>query len=155
MEPIIVALVSGLISLLAGSTFFNETFRKMISKLFGISYPAQQQSYSGRLSALTDSLTKASREVDTVLGELAQVARNREAAVRQLEDGLKSMEEREKQLQERIELLKDVPLPVAEHFAKLTEPGEKRSAWRDYILFGTGVAVSTGIAILLKVVGLG
>jgi uncharacterized phage infection (PIP) family protein YhgE len=145
---VIAALIAGLASLLAGSTIFNESARKVISKLFGISYPAQQQSYSERLSALTDSLTKASREVDTVLGELAQVARNREAAVQQLEAGLKSMEEREKQLQERIAFLKDVPIPVAEHFAKLTEPGEKRSAWRDYILFGSGVVVSTVIAIV-------
>jgi len=62
-------------------------------------------------------LTKASKEVDSVLGELAQVARNREVAVRKLEVDLGALEGREKELKEKIEALEKTPLPVAEHFA--------------------------------------
>ena len=43
---------------------------------------------------------------------------------------------------------------MAEHFAKLTEVGEKRSAKRDYLLFGAGVIVSVLTAIGLRLLGL-
>ena len=68
---------------------------------------------------------------------------------------LRQMQDREKELEERIQHLQNVPLPVAEHFAKLTTQGETRSAKRDYMLFGAGVIVSTVIAIILKLIGLG
>jgi uncharacterized protein YlxW (UPF0749 family) len=93
--------------------------------------------------------------VDTVLAELSQIAKDRESAVQKIEAELQSLQNREKELQERIKTLQKVPLPVAEHFAQLTASGEKRSARRDYVLFGVGVIVSTVIAILLKVFGLG
>jgi hypothetical protein len=47
--------------------------------------------------------------------------------------------------------LEKTPLAVAEHFAKLVAPGEKRSAMRDYLLFGAGVVVSTAIGIVIQV----
>lgn len=72
-----------------------------------------------------------------------------------LEANLITLEGREKHLQQRIETLQCVPLPAAEHFAKLLESGEKKSAWRDYMLFGAGVLASTAIAIALKLAGLG
>ena len=64
------------------------------------------------------------------------------------------MEKREKELKEKIALLQSVPIPVAEHFARLVEPGEKRNARRDYLLFMAGVIVTTIIAIVLQI-GLG
>jgi len=97
----------------------------------------------------------ASKEVDAVLSELSQVARDREKAVQKIEADLQSLQNREKELQKRIETLQNVPLPVAEYFAQLTVSGEKRNAKRDYVLFGAGVVVSTIIAILLKIFGLG
>jgi hypothetical protein len=112
-------------------------------RLFG--RPQPQKSYGERLSTLTASLTRASSEVDDVLRELAQVARDREAAVKKLEGDLAGLEGREKELKDRIEALQKTPLPVAEHFAKLLESGERRSARRDYLLFGAGVVVTTAI----------
>jgi hypothetical protein len=111
-----------------------------------------EKPYSERLSELTASLMRASREVDSVLSELACVARNRESAVQRLEDDLQSMEMREKELKEKIEALENTPLPPAEHFAKLLESGEKRGAKRDYLLFGAGVIVTTVIAITIRMV---
>lgn len=106
--------------------------------------------YGERLSELTASLTRSSAEVDLVLRELAQVARDREAAARKLETGLSGLEAREKDLKQRIEILQETPIPVAEHFAKLLQSGERRSARRDYVLFGAGVVVTTGITIAIQ-----
>ncbi len=108
------------------------------------------KTYSERLSELTANLTKASKEVDCVLREMAQVAKEREATVNDLEAGLINLEKRGKELKEEIEILENVPIPVAEHFARLVKPGEKRSARRDYFLFMAGVIVTTFIAILLQ-----
>ena len=65
------------------------------------------------------------------------------------------MQTKEKELEDRITLLKDVPLPVADRIAEITSGSDRRSARRDYILFGAGVIVSTAIAIILKLLGLG
>ena len=70
--------------------------------------------------------------------------------MQKLESELATMEGREKELKERIDALEKTPLPVAEHFAKLIESGEKRSARRDYALFGAGVLVTTVVAILIQ-----
>ena len=89
-----------------------------------------------------------------MLGELQGVAQDRAKAVSTLEAGLAKLEREEEALRHRIESLQNLPLPVAEHFAALTESGERRSAKRDYVLFGAGVMLSTGIAIALKALGL-
>ena len=36
-------------------------------------------------------------------------------------------------------------------FAALVTPGERRSAMRDYLLFGAGVVVSTAIGIAIQI----
>ncbi len=61
-----------------------------------------------------------------------------------------SLENREKELKEKIEVLEKIPIPVAEHFAKLLESGERRSVRRDYLLFGAGVLVTTVITIAIQ-----
>jgi len=160
MSPeIILSLLGALISLLSGKLVFNPIgkrfFNDLAQILTGKEVEKGEVQYSEKLERLTSSLIKASREVDAVLVELAQVAQDREQSVQKVEADLLKLQNREKELQERIQHLQNVPIPVAEHFAKLTSSGEKRSARRDYILFGAGVVVSTVIAILLKFLGLG
>ncbi len=147
---IIASILGALASLAAGSLVLasSEVMRKLIFKLLRKEEP--QKTYSERLSELTANLTKASREVDSVIGELAQVARGRESSIQKLETDLASLEAREKELKEKIETLQKVPIPVADHFAKLIESGEKRNARRDYVLFGAGVLVTTVIAIIIQ-----
>lgn len=82
-----------------------------------------------------------------MLAELAQVATDRAQAVQQLETDLATMSGREQELKQRIDALEKTPLAVAEHFAKLVAPGEKRSVMGDYLLFRAGVVVSTAIAL--------
>jgi ElaB/YqjD/DUF883 family membrane-anchored ribosome-binding protein len=116
----------------------------------GVEKPPEPESYSQRLAKLTEELTQASSEVDSLLAELAQVAGDKESAVQELGNHLGELEQKETQLQKRIEELEGIPIPAAEHFATLVQSGEKRSAWRDYILFGAGVVVSIIISLLIR-----
>lgn len=150
---LLISIIAGLASLAAGGIASTELIQKLISQLLGRRKEIEKP-YGERLAELTASLTKASRELETVLEELAQVARNRDVAVQKLEADLVALEGREKELKEKIEALEKTPLPVAEHFAKLLEVGEKRSVKRDYALFGAGVVVTTSIAIIIQVFAL-
>jgi len=155
MDEIVFALLTASVSLLAGGAtreILNRLFPLVLKKLLGTS--TKEVSYSERLQELSENLTKSSREVDSVIGELQQVAAAREQAVRKLEDDLKALTERESQLKTKIEHLEKVPLPVAEYFAELSKPSEKKSARRDYILFGGGIIFSVITAIVLKQLGL-
>jgi uncharacterized protein YhaN len=142
---IVASVVSLLGAGLASTQLIQQLFRPLLKR------KAPQKPYSERLTELTENLSKASREVDAVLLELAEVAKDRAAAVQQLETDLATMEGREKELKERIDALEKTPLAVAEHFARLVAPGEKRSAMRDYLLFGAGVVVSTAISVAIQV----
>jgi DNA repair exonuclease SbcCD ATPase subunit len=143
------SIIAALLSLLGAGLASTEAIQKLLRALLGRKEP--QKLYSERLAELTESLSKASREVDAVLVELAGVAKDRAEAVQQLEADLATMEGREKELKQRIDALQKTPLAVAEHFAQLVAPGEKRSAMRDYLLFGAGVVVSTAIGVAIQV----
>jgi hypothetical protein len=147
-----ILLISGMLSSIAGGLFASQFVRKLVYLILKNEPP--KKTYSERLSDLTSSLTKASAEVDSVLREMAQVAKEREASVKELDAGLSDLEKREKELKDKIALLQSVPIPVAEHFAKLVEPGERRSARRDYMLFFSGVVVTTIIAVILQLFAL-
>jgi hypothetical protein len=114
----------------------------------------REPSFTDRVSKLAENLNRSSREVDSILKEIASVMADRQAAAAKLEEELSRHSQHESELKQRIDALKDVPIPVAEHFAKLTESGERRSARRDYLLFGAGVLTSIVTAIALRWVGL-
>jgi predicted RNase H-like nuclease (RuvC/YqgF family) len=150
---ILVSLLAATLSMVAGGIASSEVIQKLLRRVLKL--PVQEKGYGERLSELTESLTKASRQVDQVLSELATVAKEREKNVRELEANMQLLEKRENDMKTRIEHLEKVPLPAVEHFAEIMNRGEKRSAIRDYMLFGAGVVVSTVIAIGLKAFGLG
>ncbi len=151
---ILLPFLAAVISMAAGGLTSSELVRSAVRRILG--RPASQpKTYGERLAELTTSLTHSTQQVDVVLAELAHVAKEREATVQALETNLASLEGREKEIKSRIEALQQVPLPAVEHFAELLETGENRSAWRDYMLFGAGVVVSTAITIGLKFTGLG
>ena len=149
MDPqILIAFIASLVSVIAGGLASTQVGRKLLLKLLKKEPPPK--TYAERLSGLTSSLTKASGDVDAVLQEMTYVAREREQTVRALEVGLTELEKHEKELREKIQVLEKVPIPVAEHFARLVEPGQKRPSRRDYILFISGVLVTTIIAVVLQ-----
>ncbi len=98
-----------------------------------------------------DSLASSTHEVDAILSEVANVVSEREVKLRRLEEDLSLLEAREKEIQNRIDVLKQVPIEAATHFADLLTPSEARSARRDYLLFGTGVLVTTILAIAIQI----
>lgn len=141
-------IVSAILSLFMAALAASKILQDLL-KSIGLREKTQKP-YSERLAKLTESLNKASREVDSVLSELSEVANDREKAVQKLGHDLYALAEQEKELKESIRNLEKTPLPVAEHFAKLIETREKRSAKRDYLLFSAGVVVTTLIAIIIQ-----
>ena len=138
-------------SLLAGA-IYEFVKQVLLPKLTGSKPEVSTVSYGEKMSRLTKSLVESSAEIDRILKEIADVRRDRESSIANLETQLKDLSEREKQLQDKISTLEKVPLPAVDYFVSAMEKGEKRSAWRDYILFGLGVIVSTVSAIILKLV---
>jgi hypothetical protein len=147
---IVSVLAAGATAMLMNAFSAIPLVQRLFRRLLGTG-DQPQQSYSERLSGLTASLKKASLEVDSVISEMALVARHRETAVRKLETDVEGLESREKEMKGRIEALEKTPLPVAQHFAKLLESREKRNARRDYVLFGAGVVSTTVITIIIQV----
>lgn len=149
MNPeILLALLSALLSILGGGIASAKSVQDLIRVLLKKPPQKPKESYSERLHRLTESLRTSSAEVDAVLHELSEVAKERQEAATKLEAQLADLQSREQTLQERVKALEKMPLPVAEYFASLTAAGEKRSAKRDYLLFGAGVVVSTLLSIL-------
>jgi septal ring factor EnvC (AmiA/AmiB activator) len=144
------------LSLFAGLAL--EVYRQLVlprlRQQFAPKGKKPSKSYKEQMAKLTQSLVRASSEVDHILQEMTEVSQQRETAITKLEQQLGSLSEREKELQKKIDTLEKVPLPAVEYFASVVERGEKRSAWRDYSLFGLGVIVSTVIAIVLRLFGI-
>jgi len=143
-------IIAAIVSLFGASVAYSNIFQKLLFDLLKIKTPAK--TYTERLSELITSLTTASGQVDSILRELSSVALEKEEMVIKLEGELQQLLSREQELKKKIEVLQKVPLPVAEHFAKLIKSGEHRSAKRDYILFGTGVVVTTLVTLLLQLI---
>ena len=155
MEPEFLAPVLGaLISLVAGGLASSDEIRKLARYLLKIKEPLSR-TYSERISALAEDLKNSSRQVDEVLEEISRVALEHEKSVRDLEGKLGELEAKEKNLKDRIESLQKVPLDALEHFKQIMDSGDQKSKKRDYFLFLAGVVVSTILAIVLKLLGLG
>ena len=79
---VLISLIAALLSL-AGSSFVlnaraERVLKKAVRKILGLPPQEEPPSYSDRLEKLTSSLIKASREMDGLLHELADVARERQ-----------------------------------------------------------------------------
>jgi predicted RNase H-like nuclease (RuvC/YqgF family) len=110
------------------------------------------ESYRERMDRLASELKRASSLIDATLDEMRTVTNSREESISELESRLKNLSTHEKELQTRVETLRQVPLQAVDYFLQATEKSEKRSARRDYLLFGSGVIVSTIATVLLKLV---
>jgi hypothetical protein len=141
--PIIISLV---LSLLGGIA------TKYILGTSETNFNNKSEKFAERIKSLTKKLEQSSIEVDIVLKEISKVAEERSIAIKNIEVDLTTLQIREKELKEKIEHLEKTPLPVAEYFVQLTTQSEKRSARRDYLLFGAGAVISTIITIILKLV---
>jgi hypothetical protein len=129
---------------------YDTPFGRFMLKVIGVEPPTQPLG----VKTLFAELTKTSAAMDRIIADIGNFTREREAAVTRLEGDLETLSRRELELKQRIEGLEKVPLPAAEYFAKLVEKTERKSAFRDYMLFLFGVIVSAIVAVLLKVLKL-
>jgi septal ring factor EnvC (AmiA/AmiB activator) len=136
--------------LFGGIIASSNIFQKVLFDHLKIKTPVK--TYTERLLELTANLTTASGQVDSILRELSSVAQEKEGLVTKLERSLQGLENREQELRKSIEILQGIPLPVAEQFSRLVAPSEKRSAKRDYILFGAGVVSTTIISLIIQLI---
>jgi len=109
-------------------------------------------SYQEKMKNLLADLARSSSEVDQVFQEMTEVSRQREETLASLETQLDELSKREKELQSRVDSLQNISLPAVQYFVETVQQGEQRSAKRDYLLFFSGVVVSTIIALALKLV---
>lgn len=131
-----------------GAKFFREDrLGQSLIKAFGMEDIAQGP------ESLFKALSAASQKMDVIVKQIQEYTQGREQAVAKLESQLGLLSEQEQELKQRIHGLQNVPLPAAEYFAQLVSKGEKRSAFRDYILFLLGVLVSAGVGVLLRKMG--
>jgi ElaB/YqjD/DUF883 family membrane-anchored ribosome-binding protein len=145
---IIITVIGAILSLLGAGIASTKLVNTIVYEFLGKVEP--KKTFSERLAELTKSLTNASAEVDSILAEMSHVAKEKQSSVKKLEQSLSQLENQEKDLKDRIKELETVPIPVAEHFVKLMESGERRNRKRDYALFGAGVVVTTLITIIIQ-----
>ncbi len=139
-------IVEGLLRNSARSrTYFESRSGKIILQILRV----KASPVSGPTQLFAD-LSKASAEMDRIVGEIGRFSQERQAAVIKLEADLGELSEQEQELKKKIEGLEKVPLAAAEYFAQLVQKTEKKSAFRDYILFLLGVVVSAVVAIVLR-----
>ena len=150
----ITAIVSGLLTLVAGALSLITTYlafsRGRRQRQRELAERGLVSHYGDRVQELSKELKRASAEFDAVLQEMTEVSQDRGQVLERLESRLNQMKEREKEMQDRIQALEGVPLPAMEYFLQAMEKGERRSALRDYLLFGAGVVVSTFVALILS-----
>lgn len=168
---ILLSVVAGLISLLAGAILQltsnvlkpylqkekqknpNSKFTDIFAKLLSIESDDQVPNYRERISRTLEALKKASNEMETATAEFNSIMREKQATIDELESKLSDLSAKESELSSKIETLQKVPIEALTHFEKILYKGDKRSAYRDYILFGAGVIMSLIVTIILRKFG--
>ena len=118
-----------------------------------VRHSTRPHAYAQRLDELTAAVRGPSKELDRLLDELTEVAADRQSALDALTAQLATLAAQEHELRERNNGLLNVSVPALKAFAELNAESEKRSEYRDYLLFGLGVAftiVTTLIAAVLQ-----
>jgi len=104
-------------------------------------------------------LSEASKEMNKVVQEIIEEAKTRETALETLRARYESIAREEERLAKRVETLKDVPIEAARYFEEISrhqlEQAEKRMTRRDIVFFLLGTALTTAIAIVLRISGIG
>jgi hypothetical protein len=150
------AILNFIVALLAGAVIgLLILMRERVTEFLRESRRSAPASYSDRIRRLLNSLSRTSMDIDATLVEIAEVMREREAAVHKLDAEIKRLEVSQKDYESRIAALKDIPLPAVDHLLKQLEPGERRSARRDYALFFAGVIVSAAVSLILALLRVG
>ena len=103
-----------------------------------------------KLRSALEDLQRASNAADAVIRELTHQGAERARTVERLGQQLDELTLKETELKAKIETLEKVPLPALQHFEEVLRRGDRRSAKRDYLLFGFGALVSTIVSIIIQ-----
>jgi hypothetical protein len=107
-------------------------------------------SYKKRLSATLELLRAAFAEVDKATQDINKLMKEKEKNLDEMELTVTQLTNQEAELKDRVDTLQKVPVEAVRHFEKILDRGDKRSARRDYFLFGAGVVSSIVVTIILK-----
>ena len=129
----------------------NSISSRLLALIF--KFEKKELPYSIRIENSLEGLKKASSEIDTLLIEFDSISKERQNKIQGLEKKLNDLTLQESALKDKIQTLEKVPIEAVKHFEDLLAKGDKRSAYRDYILFGSGVVLSVIVGILLKLIG--
>jgi len=151
----IVAIAAGLISVLVAVItqliYYYSLRRKRAAR--------REVPPGERIQQSISKLSSASQEIDVIIQNIVKDIKNRQTALEELKARHQTLLQEEGELSKRVEMLKDLPLEVAKYFQQISEQTlqqvEKRRARRDIVMFIFGILVTTAIAILLRVFGVG
>jgi methyl-accepting chemotaxis protein len=112
-------------------------------------------SYTKKIQSLLKILKSSSEEIDKTFEEISFLSQEKEKKIEEIEKKLNQLVDKEKELTSKIQTLEKVPLEAINHFEASLEKKNRRSAYRDYILFFLGILFSIIISVILKKIGIG
>ena len=110
----------------------------------------KKKSFRDRLADSIDTLRNSTAEIDNVIEEIGQISKEKHQTIENLQKQLDELESRENELKNKIETMEKVPIESLKHFEEILNNGNKRGAKRDYLIFISGIVITTIIAILLN-----
>jgi TolA-binding protein len=117
------------------------------------SIAAGQDAFNARIDRLSRALRDVNSDLQDAVEDMERELAARESALLALQERLSELGTREQDLESRIQALSKIEPEAVKVFAELTAPGEKRSARRDYVLFGAGAATSLLTSIVFELIG--
>ena len=127
----------------------ESKWSKFLEQIF-IFNKDKNKPFKERLSESLDTLKNATEEIDGVIEEISKISKEKQQTIEKLETTLSELETRENDLKEKISTMEKVPVESLKHFEEILNKGNKRSATRDYVIFVSGIILTTIIAILLN-----
>ncbi|HUV80779.1 MAG TPA: hypothetical protein VMW40_08190 [Candidatus Bathyarchaeia archaeon] len=108
-----------------------------------------------RIQQSISKLSSASQEIDTIIKDIVQDIKHRQTVLEELKAKYQTLSQEKAELSKQVEMLKDTQPEVAKYFEQTLQQMEKKRARRDSLMFALGIVVTTVIAILLGVLGVG
>ncbi|RIV46475.1 hypothetical protein [Flagellimonas pelagia] len=127
----------------------ESNWSKFLQQIF-IFNKDKNKPFKERLSHSLSTLKNATEEIDGVIEEISKISKEKQQTIEKLETTLTELETRENDLKEKISTMEKIPVESLKHFEEILNKGNKRSATRDYVIFVSGIILTTIIAILLN-----
>jgi hypothetical protein len=151
-KELLSTIISGIIALVAGTGL--TWIRSFLTKRFGTKKVPEKFDYNAKIEASVKMMKRSSGEINTLIAELEEFSGEQRRRVQEMEMALEKLNREEQELSKRMEAMKSVSVPAAEHFAAIMQKENSRGAKRDYLLFAAGVVASIIVSIVLKMTGL-